>query len=207
MVKLDLFHAIQRITETLSKKHDHFQSCIHELKLIFCCKGDCETTRLSNTPNTSIIQENLDSFESKWKHVTDMKGEKLFKQETLIAMRNLRQHVSAGCLSNIPPGGGTNRNERLHEHIKNYFNRSRIGILLAYSLLHMIIYVHNSSETVKGKRIVCPIVASSCKTDQMATSTVKPIGIIPKFHSAHPEQQGYDHTGKLTCQKKPLIWP
>ena len=125
-------------------------------------------------------------------HVAD-KGEKLFKQETLTAIKNLRQHVSAGCLSDIPPGGGTNRNERLHEHIKHYFNRSRIGILLAYSLLHMIIHVHNSSETVKGKHIIRPVAASSCKLDQTAATTVKPIGIIPKFHSPHPEQQGYDH--------------
>lgn len=101
--------------------------------------------------------------------------------------------MSAGCLSNVPPGGCTNRNERLHEHINNYFNRSRIGILLAYSLLHMIIYAHNSSKTVKGKRIIRPIAASSCKADQSATSTVKPIGIIPKFHLSDPEQQGHDH--------------
>lgn len=86
MIKLDLFHAIQRTTKTLPKKHDLFQSCLQELRLVFCCKGDCKITRLSNTPNTSIIQENLDSFEGKWKHVTDMKGEKLFKQETLIVI-------------------------------------------------------------------------------------------------------------------------
>ena len=43
-----------------------------------------------------------------------------FKPETLKALQNLKKHISNGC-------GGTNRNERLHEHIANYFNRSRPG--------------------------------------------------------------------------------
>ena len=72
-VKLDLFHAVQRITKTLPKKHELFQSCIQELRLVFCSKGDCEISRLSNTPNKSIIQQNLDNFASKWKDVADMK--------------------------------------------------------------------------------------------------------------------------------------
>ena len=195
VVKLDLFHAVQRITKTLPKKHSLYKNCRQELRLVFRCKGDCEMTRLSSTPSAAIIQENLDNFVIKWKDATDLKGENLFKPETLSAIKNLKQHISAGCLSDIPPGGGTNKNERLHEHIKNYFNRSRIGILLAYSLLHMIIYVHNSSETVKGKRIVRPIAASTCKPvsiDPTYTPT-KPIGIIPKFYSLNPEKQGYDH--------------
>lgn len=193
MVKLDLFHAVQRITKTLPKKHALYKNCTQELRLVFRCKGDCEITRLSSTPSAAIIQENLDNFVIKWKDVTDLKGENLFKPETLSAIKNLKQHISAGCLSDIPPGGSTNRNERLHEHIKNYFNRSRIGILLAYSLLHMMIYVHNSSETVKGKCIVRPIAASTCKPVPTAPTPVKPIGIIPKCYSSHPEKQGYDH--------------
>ena len=60
----------------------------------------------------------------------------------------------------------------------------------------MIIYVHNSFETVKGKRIIRTIAASSCKADQTTAITVKPIGIIPNFtHHSHAaaEKQGYDH--------------
>ena len=96
----------------------------------------------------------MEDFVTKWDKITDVIGEKLFKPQTTLAIENLKHHILAGCLSDIPPGGGTNRNERLHEHINKYFSRSRIGILLAYSLLHMILYAHNSSKTVNGKRII-----------------------------------------------------
>ena len=71
---------------------------MQELRLVFCSKGDCEISRLSNTPNKSIIQQNLVNFASKWNDVADTKDEKLFKRETLTAIKNLRQHMSAGCI-------------------------------------------------------------------------------------------------------------
>lgn len=80
-VKLDLFHAVERITKTLSRKM--------ELRLVFRCDGD------------SRKEQPL--------HMTDDKERKLFSPETITALKNLKHHVSAGCLSNIQPGEGTNR--------------------------------------------------------------------------------------------------
>jgi len=178
-VKLDLFHAIQRITKTFSKKHPSFYSCIQDLRLVFRMKGDSEEKRLSSTPCTNEIYQNFANFVDKWKD-TENGGIKLFKPETLKAVQNLKKHISNGCLSNIPPSGGTNRNERLHEHIANYFNRSRIGILLAYALLHMIIHAHNTSMLIKGKRVTSPIEASPIIPDNVITATNTFIGIVKK---------------------------
>ena len=43
-------------------------------------------------------------------------------------------HAENGCLSDIPPGAGTERNENLHGHKNNVLYRKRIGIKLAYAL-------------------------------------------------------------------------
>ena len=103
-------------------------------------------------------------------------GVKLFKADTVAAVENLKHHMSAGCLSSIPPGGGTNRNERFHEHINSFFNRSRIGVLLAYALLTTIIHAHNTSVRFREKLTVRPIAASPLRGTPSANT--KPI--MPK---------------------------
>ena len=65
-VKLNLFHAIQRITKTLSKKHSHNQQFIQDLRLVFQCTGDYEISRLFNTPSIEIIQKNMENFVTNW---------------------------------------------------------------------------------------------------------------------------------------------
>ena len=62
----------------------------------------------------------MEDFVTKWDKITNVSGEKLFKPQTILAIEKLKHHILAGCLSDIPPGGGTNRNERLHEHINKY---------------------------------------------------------------------------------------
>lgn len=58
----------------------------------------------------------------------------------------LRLHINRGCLSNINPGCGTNRNEVLHRHINPKFaNKSKVGPPLALALLTVLLYWHNIS--------------------------------------------------------------
>jgi len=56
------------------------------------------------------------TFVEKWKDVTK-EGVKLCKPDTMRAVENLKCHILMGCLSDIPPGGGTNKNERLHQEL------------------------------------------------------------------------------------------
>lgn len=79
-VKLDLFHAVQRITKTLSRKHALANQCIQELRLVFRCDGDSGVNRLSATPSPDTIHAKLTTFTAKWSDVIDEKGVKMFKQ-------------------------------------------------------------------------------------------------------------------------------
>jgi hypothetical protein len=73
-------------------------------------------------------------------------GNKLFSSETLKATQMLKQLITSGCFSDIPPGGGTNRNERTHNHINGLFNKSKIAIFLAFSLLAVVLYLYSCSD-------------------------------------------------------------
>ena len=59
------------------------------------------------------------------------------------ALDRIRVHISKSCLSGIPPGCGTNRNENLHKIINPFFSRCRIGIPLALALLTILFHRHN----------------------------------------------------------------
>lgn len=174
-VKLDIFHAVQRITRTLPKFHVLFQQCCSELRSVFRKDGDIGETRKFDTPSPDVMEKKLDLFTSKWKNA------QIFRPDTSIAIKNIKKHIIAGCLSNIPPGGGTNRNERFHRHIKSFFNRSKIGIFLAYALLSVIIHYHNSQTKFHHKVIVRPIQASPFVTESKIPQA--PVGILPKTHN------------------------
>ena len=177
-VKLDLFHAVQRITRTLPKRHPLIGLCTQELRLVFRKDGDTGEKRMYATPAPSLILENLDAFVTKWRHIQDREGKTVFTSDTFTAVANLKRHISTGCVSDIPPGAGTNRNERFHRHIKSFFHRSRVGILLAYALLTVIIHAHNTSATIAGKVVTRPIAASPVRS--VPTCSVKAIGIVPE---------------------------
>ena len=46
-VKLDLFHAVQRITNTLHKRHPLVQQCMQDLQLVFRQDGDSGVARMA----------------------------------------------------------------------------------------------------------------------------------------------------------------
>ena len=150
MVKLDLFHAVKRITTTLPKKHPLIHQCTDDLRLVFRRDGDTGKQRMESTPEPDVMSLKLENFVSRWKDTEDGSGKKVFTPPTFDAVRKLREHISAGCLSNIPPGGGTNRNERLHHHINSLFTRTKVGVLSAYALLTIVIHAYNSSERRHG---------------------------------------------------------
>ena len=188
-VKLDLFHGVQRVTKTLSRKHTHklTQRCMQDLRLVFRQDGDSSERRMCTTPTPQVMMTKMDSFITKWKDVANDKGVRLFSAQTDTALNNLKCHIQRGCLSAIPPGAGTNRNERLHQCINSFFHRSRIGILLAYALLTLIFHAHNSAERFAGKLVVRPIAASPLRGSSVAGS-IPPIGIMPKHQLQHKQQ-------------------
>ena len=98
------------------------------------------------------------------------------------------------------PGSGTNQNERFHRHIKSFFNKSKIGIVLAYVLLT---HYHNSRIHSQGKVIVRPIAASPFHG--LATGRSRPIGIVRKNScSQHEGEENGDEHWKIDLMDKQI---
>ncbi len=154
-VKLDLFHAVQRITKTVSKRHPFLHQCMADLKLVFRDSNDLVKVRQLPTPDSETIGKNLDDFVKKWEACgVHEHWNNIITESTKKQVSALKKHVTKGCLSGIPKGAGTSRNEVFHRTLNMHFGRvSRIGIPLALALLTILIYQHNCkiSEKVHNK--------------------------------------------------------
>ena len=112
-VKLDIFHAVQRIGLAMSKKHPFHWRCLKEFSKIVRQDGDNGEERLQSTPSPEIILRNLREFLSKWSPVK-YNGIPVLTDKVHEEIKKLEKHINKGCLSNIPSGVGTNRNENMH---------------------------------------------------------------------------------------------
>ena len=74
-------------------------------------------------------------------------------------IENLKKHVEKGCVSGIPPGGGTENNERF----RRYLDRSLLpgttclSVEVGKAILTVLFYVYNSRiiNVKKGKVAFC----------------------------------------------------
>ena len=69
-VLLDVFHAFQRVSKTISKRHPFHAACLQDLKLVFRLPGDYGERRTKPTPKPDDIVNNLEKFSDKWCDVT-----------------------------------------------------------------------------------------------------------------------------------------
>ncbi len=152
LIKLDVFHAIQRITRKLPKRHPFFRQCKNELKLVVRNPSDIGEDRKQDTTTPKQMIENLHDFETKWT-TCNKNGWYIIHDGTEVELASLKSHIRKGCLSGISPGHGTNRNEVLHRHINPRFsNKCKIGLPLALALLAILLHVHNTKieEKITG---------------------------------------------------------
>ena len=140
-VKLDLFHACQRITKTFSRNNALYNDVTKEFVQIFRDDSDQGKTHLKNTPSKEKIERNLNSFMDRWSNIPQSP----LTNATFTEVTNLRQHIRKGCLSDIPPGCGTERNEGLHRLLNRSLitGATRISVELAIALLTILFYHHN----------------------------------------------------------------
>ena len=151
-IKLDLFHAVQRITKAVSKRNPHFYSFVQDLRLVFRKQGDCGPTRTKATPSPAIISSNLDVFCAKWAEISSaMLSNPVVTTCVQKEIDNLRKHIVLGCLSDIPPGFGTNRNENLHKYLNKRLCGQNIGVELAVALLTTYFFMWNSKSSTVSK--------------------------------------------------------
>lgn len=149
-VKLDLFHAVQRVTRVLSKRHILFLPCLKDFKMVFRELDDISLSRNSPTPDSSQLLANLENFVTKWKN-SEHDGCKILTMKVLDQINALKVHIRRGCLSNIECNGGTNANEALHRVINPHFKHAgRIGLPLAFALLSVLFYNYNCKKLPKN---------------------------------------------------------
>ena len=138
-IKLDLFHACQRVLRTTDRGPSHLRCQFgKEFGLIFRQKNDLGETRTRDTANEAEIEANLESFLERWGNVPSS----WLTSETFKQIQNLREHIKKGCLSGIPPGFGTEKNENIHRLLNRSLitGATRISIESAVALLTVLFY-------------------------------------------------------------------
>lgn len=93
LVKLDIWHAYQRIAESIPTRLAYRQAALNELRLVLYIDGDRHNKQTESTP---IIRANFLSWEQKYKHLNS----KLFTSNNYIDERKwILRHINHGCLS------------------------------------------------------------------------------------------------------------
>ena len=182
-VYLDLFHAVQRISSKIPKRHPYRHECAKGLRLVFRDPSDQGPVRTKTTPTPDILHQQLLQFQETWKEIS-YNNKPILPPIAIKEIRCLLVHVRKGCLSGILPGRGTNRNERLHKDINSYMKSNRYGVELAYGLITESLFKHN--ENIRGKK------ENSCALPITAYDSTNIPTCIEKFglhtnveHSAH----------------------
>ena len=92
--------------------------CLHEgVSQIFRQDNDQGSTRLKNTPDKEQLEKNLNSLIERWVNVP---SNPLGHLQTAMERENLRLPIQKGCLSDLPPGCGTEKNEQLHRLLNRF---------------------------------------------------------------------------------------
>ena len=156
-VKLDLFHAVQRVVRELpDKKGIECLTFSKEFGLIFREDGDLEEKKTMPTPPAPVIKKNLKQFIKRYeRYLNSLNDAKRHKTEKEI--RSLERHIDSGCLSGILPGHGTEANERLHSLLNWSMLRgaNTVGAELAVAILALVFAFYNNKLNKGGQ--VCTL--------------------------------------------------
>ena len=103
-VYLDIFHAIQRISTKIPKRHPYRHECMKALRLVFRDPSDQGIQRTKMTPVPNILYQQMVHFQRTWENVMS-DGKKILPPLALKEIRCLLVHIRRGCLSGgILPG-------------------------------------------------------------------------------------------------------
>ncbi|KAL9987456.1 hypothetical protein ACROYT_G001769 [Oculina patagonica] len=143
-VKLDIFHAVQRIGLAMSKKHSFHWRCLKDFSQIFRQAGDNRDERRQATPSSpDIIQRNLNEFLSKWKTVK-------YKDIPVLTEKNTQRNYQAG------------KAHRKRVSLNKDLKKNRIGVMLALAILSQFFHSWNqrkSHTTHASKGLIPPTIS------------------------------------------------
>ena len=144
LIKIDLFHACQRISKLLTdKKSNLAERFSQNFGLVLREDNDLSEIRNFETPSREKILSNLEHFlQNQCEYDESMPRKESLYHE----LENLKVHIKRGCLPGLPPDGGTENNERLHRYLNRSFLRgaSVISPELSGAILAVIFYAYNA---------------------------------------------------------------
>ena len=158
-VKLDLFHAVQRIASKIKKRHPLRRQSLDSFRLVFRTLGDIGKERKKPTPARSVMLANLERFIENWKNI-EVLGEKVLSQNAHNQLDKLRVHIEKGCLEEIPPKAGTSRQESMHKSLRKSVEKRRVGVKAAVASIGTCLYRWNErriSENVGSCHSPLPV--------------------------------------------------
>ncbi|XP_046840723.1 uncharacterized protein LOC124434843 isoform X2 [Xenia sp. Carnegie-2017] len=184
-VKLSPFHATQRVLESLPPWFKDMKRFAKDFRLVFRAKDDRNDERFQNTPEGSVINDNLEHFMTRWSNK--------LPEETVERIHDLREHIERGCLSGIPPGEGTERNEKLHDFLTESLlcAAKSLSPELAIAILAYVLYVWNCQRKARKHNSNCRVVPTI------------PIETKQPFSSSDIYKMCLKADGKLNTE---LIW-
>lgn len=203
-IKLDIFHASQRLLRTLKSGHFLLKTRFgKEFGLIFRQNNNLGERRTKDTPDNVGIEANFDIFLGKWKNVPSL----CLTLETLREVENLRAHIKKG----IPPEFGTDRNGQIQRLLKRSLltGATRISVELAVALLTLLFYCYSCKAFSNlnhqcNSKVKCILPA---RKNQSASPNVKTLWSA--FKTGNSEKSGHsnrqseeanlDDNGKETC--------
>ena len=156
LVKLDLFHAVSRVISEMPKRHPFYGACSKDFTQVLRSADDCGPLRRKATPKPDVILDNVKAFEEKWKSVT-YEERPILNIKALDELRKLQKHVTKECLSEIPEGGGSERNENIHKWLRSVLLRNRLSLPLALALFTTYFYVWNEKREHGSNVVIQPV--------------------------------------------------
>lgn len=148
-VKFELTKAIYRVIRKIpAKKREDNQltkASVRDFALSLRYPTDRGDIRQEKTPPPEVITENLDAYVAGWKEIIEGTERIL----TLAAQRQivqLRSHIAAGCLSDIPVCAGSETVDDLQNILKPVLERKFLNADMALALISTLLYVWNERK-------------------------------------------------------------
>ena len=188
-VKLDIFHAAKRVSGALSKKHTHFHRCIQDWKLVFRSKGDNGQERKYPTPSPETLICNVEHFMEKWSNVNPEGDGCILNSVVIKEIESIKKHMQKGCLSEIPAGFGTNRNENLHRSINHRLAGNHISVELAVALLSVFFHMWNTKRREESYNSISAMFLRSSTAEDMPCIEHHRLGLGVSAERLYCEEQ------------------
>ena len=94
-VKLDLFHAVQRVVRCIPKQHPFAYHCCQAFRLVVRDPSDSRERRVLLTPSKQVILEKIAKFLNIWKDIT-YADQAVLPAAAVKEIKKLEKHVNKG---------------------------------------------------------------------------------------------------------------